>query len=120
MFRSLQNWRYATILCVILYSTLTVIPRDLAIAAEVPCRFKAESETTEVHLLVDGKTLWKGTIEKGQTRMISIPEGAFTVISKMDNPNLKRKEDVRADVHTRQCTEQIALTVPLFSEPQAR
>jgi hypothetical protein len=88
------------------------------VTADVPCRFKAEMETTEIHILSDGKTLWTGSIEKLQTKTISIAEGPFTVISKVYNPNLKNKEDIRTDSHTRLCRDQTALTVPLFSEPK--
>lgn len=83
-------------------------------AADVQCRFKAESETTEIHIIKDGKTHWAGSIEKSETKAISIPEGPFTVISKVYNPNLKNKEDVRSDSHTRLCLEQ-TLIVPLFA-----
>ena len=89
---------------------------DALFAADVPCRFKAETETTEIHIVSDGKTLWTGTIEKLQTKTISIPDGPFMVISKVYNPNLKAKEDIRTDSHTRLCQDQATLTVPLFSE----
>ena len=79
---------------------------------------QGEAETTEIEVLSNGKTQWTGTIDKLQTRTISIPEGPFTVISKVYNPNLKMKEDIRTETHTRQCLEHVALTVPLFSEPQ--
>lgn len=59
-----------------------------------------------------------GTIDKLQTKTISIPEGPFTVISKSYNPNLKMTEDVRTETHTRQCLEHVALAVPLFSKPR--
>ena len=88
---------------------------DSLFAADVQCRFKAESETTEVHIVLGGQTLWAGTIEKLETKSISIPEGPFTVISKVYNPNLKAKEDVRSDSHTRMCRDQ-TLIVPLFYE----
>jgi hypothetical protein len=91
---------------------------DVLLAAEVPCRFKAESETTEIQILSNGKTQWTGTVDKLQTKTISIPEGPFTVISKVYNQNLKVKEDVRTETHTRQCLEHVVLSVPLFSEPQ--
>jgi putative phosphoribosyl transferase len=116
-----RRWTYATsVLWIILYSGLGMVVGPPALAADMPCRFKAESETTEIHVLVNGKTQWAGTIEKHQTRTISIPEGAFTVISKIYNPNLRMKEDVRTDAHTRQCRDQAALNVPLFPEPQER
>jgi len=51
----------------------------------------------------NGKTLWTGSIEKLQTKTISIPEGPFTVISKVYNANLKNNEDIGTDSHTRLC-----------------
>jgi len=87
-----------------------------SMAADAACRFKAGSEATEIHVLVNGNMLWKGVIEKQETRTLSVPEGSFTVISKLYNPNLKRKEDVRAEIHTRQCRNDVALNVPLFPE----
>jgi hypothetical protein len=77
-------------------------------------------ETTEIHVLVDGKTLWAGSIEKTQTKTIPVPEGAFTVISKVYNQNLKAQEDVRAEAHTRQCRNDAALAVPLFQDSNER
>lgn len=102
----------------ILLSGLVIGFCDPALASDVQCRFKAPSETTEIHVLVNGKTQWTGTIEKNQTRTTSVPEGAFTVVSKIYNPNLKMKEDVRTDAHTRQCSEE--LSVPLFPEVKER
>jgi hypothetical protein len=87
-----------------------------SMAADAACRFTAGSEATEIHLLVGGNMLWKGVIEKQETRTFSVPEGSFTVISKLYNPNLKRKEDVRAEMHTRQCRDDVALNVPLFPD----
>jgi len=89
---------------------------DVLFAADVPCRFKAESETTEIQILSNGNTLWTGTIDKLQMKTIYIHEGPITVISKIYNQNLKMKEDVRTETHTRQCLEHVALSVPLFSE----
>lgn len=66
----------------------------MLLAGDVPCNFKA-TETTEAHVLADGKTLWAGPIEKTQTKTVPVPEGPFTVISKV------YKEDVRAQMHTR-------------------
>ena len=67
-------------------------------------------------MLANGAILWAGSIEKLQTKTVSVPEGPFTVISKIYNENLKRKEDVRAEMHTRQCRDNAPLTVPLFPE----
>ena len=89
----------------------------MVLAAEVPCKFTA-METIEIHVLADGKMLWAGTIEKAQTNTVSVPEGPFTVISKVYNQNLKTKEDVRAEAHTRLCRNGDALRVPLFQDSQ--
>jgi hypothetical protein len=91
-----------------------------SMAADAACRFKAGSEATEIHVLVNGNMLWKGVVEKQETRTLSVPEGSFTVISKLYNPNLKRKEDVRAEMHTRQCRNDVPFNVPLFPEDSAR
>ena len=104
------------VVCVIL---VVVGFSSTVLAADVQCRFKAESEATEIHVIRDGQTQWAGSIEKSETKTISIPEGPFTLISKMYNPNLKRKEDVRAELHTRLCEKQ-TLTVPLFPESKER
>lgn len=121
MLRISQVWKSSTLIHLLVFS-LTVSGIlgvcEALFAADVACRFKAEMETTEIHILSDGKTLWTGSIEKLQTKTISIPEGPFTVISKVYNPNLKNKEDIRTDSHTRLCRDQTALTVPLFSEPK--
>jgi len=98
---------------------LGTVSSEPVLAGEVPCNFRA-TETTEVHVLADGKTLWAGSIEKTQTKTVSVPEGPFTVISKIYNQNLKAKEDVRVEVHTRQCRGGAALGVPLFQDTQAR
>jgi hypothetical protein len=87
-----------------------------AFADEVSCRFKAETDRAELTIVWDGKTGWSGTIERGDSQTVSIREGPFTVLSKVYNPNLKTKEDVRTQAHTRMCREQTALSVPLFPE----
>jgi hypothetical protein len=115
MLNKSQVWKtFAVSLLVFLVTAVST-----TLAADVQCRFKAESETTEVHIMKDGKTQWAGSIEKLETKVIPIPEGPFTVISRVYNPNLKNKEDVRSDSHTRLCREQ-TLTVPLFSESKDR
>ena len=98
---------------------LGTVYSEPVLAGEVPCDFRA-TETTEVHVLADGKTLWAGSIEKAQTKTVTVPEGPFTVISKIYNQNLKAKEDVRAEAHTRQCRSGAALGVPLFQDTQER
>jgi len=87
-----------------------------AVAADVPCRFKAETERTEVTIVANGKTWWKGTLDKQETKTVAIPDGPFTVLSRVYNPNLQTHGDVRAEAHTRMCREQVALSVPLFSD----
>jgi hypothetical protein len=110
-----QVWRGSYLFFIALTLANIIVVCDVLLAADVACQFKAESETTEIEVLSNGKTQWTGTIEKLQSKTISIPEGPFTVISKIYNQNLKMKEDVRAETHTRQCLDN-ALSVPLFSE----
>jgi len=114
-----RKWVSASlVLCIVLWSLVGTLP-EIAFAVDVACRFKA-TETTEIHVLADGKTLWAGSIEMQQTKTVSVPEGPFTVISKVYNQNLKAKEDVRAEAHTRQCRDAAALDVPLFQDPKER
>jgi hypothetical protein len=116
MSRLSKEWTLSVLLCTI----FGILVWKTAFAADVPCRFKAQNETTEIQVLSNGKTHWTGSIEKLQTKTISIPEGPFTVISKIYNQNLKMKEDVRTDAHTQQCLEKVELMVPLFSDPKGR
>jgi len=88
---------------------------DLASSADVSCRFKSNAESVDTKIIVGGKEYWHALIEKGETKQLIIPEGPFTVVSKVYNPNLKTQEDVRTNAHTRLCMEQAALSVPLFS-----
>lgn len=85
---------------------------------EVPCRLEAKTDRTEVDILSNGQTHWSGAIERHETKTILIPEGTFTVVSKIYNPNLKTEEDIRADAHTSMCRRQVALSVPLFAPPE--
>lgn len=87
-----------------------------ALAEDVACRFKADTDRTDVTIVAKGEPRWSGTIEKNETRTISIPEGPFTIHSKVYNPNLNTQGDVRTDAHTKMCREQVALSVPLFPE----
>lgn len=87
-----------------------------AFSADIPCRFKANSESVEVQIVVGGKEYWHGTIQRDGTQHVSIPEGPFTLVSKMYNPNLRTYEDVRTETHTRVCLERPALSVPLFDD----
>jgi hypothetical protein len=104
-------------LCLGFFSVLAAIGPLSALASEVSCQFKAATDTTEIQVVANGKTLWTGAIEKSQTKTVSIPEGPFTVISKVYNENLKTKGDVRAESHTRQCRENSVVNVPLFEDP---
>jgi hypothetical protein len=115
MLRTSQVWQSSPLRLLVFFLGATIGLCDTLFAADVQCRFKAASETTEIHIVLAGKTLWAGTIEKLDTKVISIPEGPFTVISKVDNPNLKAKGDVRSDTHTQICRDQ-TLIVPLFYE----
>jgi hypothetical protein len=100
----------------LLVSVPTMALPEISVAGDVACQFRAATETTEIHVVANGKTLWTGPIEKLQTKTISIPEGPFTVISKVYNENLKTTEDVRTETHTRQCRGNAALAVPLFQD----
>jgi hypothetical protein len=109
--------RASLFLCVGLSSVLAGTQPEPALASEVSCQFKAATDTTEIQVVANGKTLWTGPIEKSQTKTVSIPEGPFTVISKVYNENLKTKGDVRAESHTRQCRDNAVVNVPLFEDP---
>jgi hypothetical protein len=87
-----------------------------ALSAGVDCRFKADTDPVEVQVLLGGKEYWHEKIQKGETKTVTIPEGSFTVISKVYNPNLKTMEDVRTESHTRLCTQRAVLSVPLFTQ----
>ena len=101
--------------CIPVVSLVAIALPEIARAGDVPCQFRAGADTTEIHVVTNGETLWTGSIEKLQTKTISIPEGPFTVISKVYNENLKATEDVRTETHTRQCRGAV-LTVPLFQD----
>ena len=103
------------VLGIVLSSLLGTLP-EIAFAGDVACQFKA-METTEIHVLADGKTLWAGSIETQQTKTVSVPEGPFTVISKVYNQNLNAKEDIRAEAHTRH-VETLRRSMSRFSRPQ--
>lgn len=102
--------------CSVLLSLGVAALPEIALASDVPCRFRATTDTTEIHVVANGKTLWTGPVEKLQTKIVSIPEGPFTVISKVYNENLKTTEDIRTDTHTRQCRDNTVLSVPLFQD----
>jgi hypothetical protein len=85
-----------------------------AYAGELPCQFKSE-ERVDMTIMAGEKTIWSGTLEKAQTKTVTIPSGAFTVISQVFNPNLERKDDVRGTSHTNLCKDNKVIAVPLFS-----
>jgi hypothetical protein len=109
--------RASFVWCLGLCSVLAGAASQPAFASDVACQFKAVTDTTEIQVVANGKTVWTGPIEKSQTKTVSIPEGPFTVISKVYNENLKTKGDVRAESHTRQCRENAVVNVPLFEDP---
>ena len=112
-----QSYRVAHLSLLVIAAVLGLSTPLLA--ADVKCQFKAESEATEVHVIKDGQTQWAGSIKKGETKTLSIPEGPFTLISKIYNPNLKTTEDVRAVITTRLCVKQ-TLLVPFFPDSTQR
>ena len=97
--------------CMTLMSVLWSLP---AFSADVACRFKTDTDPVEVQVFLGGKEHWRDKIQKGEIRTVSIPEGSFTIISKVYNPNLKTTEDIRAESHTRLCRQQ-AFSVPHFT-----
>ena len=99
-------------------STVAIGMTNSAFSSDVSCRFKSNAESVDTKIIVNGKEYWHATIQKGETKQLTIPEGSFTVVSKVYNPNLKAQEEVRTDAHTRLCTDQVVL-VPLFS-PEAK
>ena len=100
-------------------STAAITLIDSSSSADVSCQFKSDAESVDTKVIVNGKEYWHAMIQKGETKKLVIPEGPFTVVSKVYNPNLKAHEDIRTEAHTRLCTEQVALPVPLFSpEPK--
>ena len=86
-----------------------------ALEADIPCVFKAEGEQVDMKILIGKKTIWIGTLTRAETKTVHIPEGEFTVMSQVYNPNLNRKEEVLATSHTNRCKEKQPLPVPLFS-----
>ena len=120
MLTAFPAWNPSAAIRLLISVVLAVVGiTNTVLAADVQCRLKAETESTEVHVLQEGETKWAGSIEKQDTKTISLPEGPFTIISKVYNPNLKRKEDIRAEVHTQLCRKQ-TLTVPLFAETKGQ
>ncbi|MER3423422.1 MAG: hypothetical protein C4293_09525 [Nitrospiraceae bacterium] len=86
-----------------------------ALAADVLCTFKAEDDQVDVAILIGETTIWSGTLMQNGTKTLTIPQGAFTVMSQIYNPNLNRKEEIRSTSHTNMCKENQALPLPLFS-----
>ncbi len=94
---------------------ILVIGVQAAGAADVPCRFSADSETVDMTVMIAGKEHWHETMKKGESKTVQIPEGPFTVVSKVDNPNLKTKGDIHTDTHTLMCGQNTTISVPLFA-----
>lgn len=94
----------------------TLISESNATAADIPCRFKSLAEPVKISVLSNGTSIWTGMIDKDHPQSVDIPEGPFTVISQVFNPNLQTTGDIRAEAHTRMCQEKGALSVPLFVE----
>ncbi len=76
--------------CMTLMSVLWSLP---AFSADLACRFKTDTDPVEVQVFLGGKEHWRDKIQKGEIRTVSIPEGSFTIISKVYNPNLKTTEE---------------------------
>ena len=92
----------------------TFITENISIAADITCRFKSPTEPVEISVLSNGSPIWNGKIDKDNPKSVDIPEGPFTVISKVYNANLKTTGEIRAEAHTRMCQKQGSLSVPLF------
>lgn len=87
-------------------------------AADVPCLFKSEGERVELTILVDEKVIGSETLARAETTTIAVPEGPFTVLSKVYNPNLETMGDIRAVSHTKACKPAQPISVPLFPSDQ--
>jgi hypothetical protein len=85
-----------------------------AYANEVSCQFKGQ-EQVDMTIMAGEITIWSGTLRKAETKTVTIPEGAFIVMSKVFNPNLERKGDIRGTSHTNLCKANHVIAVPLFS-----
>jgi hypothetical protein len=103
-------------LAVILAAATSV---STALAADVPCQFQAQ-DRVEAKISVGDTVIWSGTLTKAEIKTIDIPEGAFTVLAEVPNPNLKTKETVRSSSHTDSCKGDRPLLVPLFSDQRQR
>ncbi|MBX3302180.1 MAG: hypothetical protein KF693_08185 [Nitrospira sp.] len=105
----------ATRLSVVMMSII-VFMMEPAFSADIPCHFKAISESVDIRIVVGGKEYWHATIQKDETQHVAIPEGPFILLSKVYNSNFRTYEDVRTETHTRVCLERTALSVPLFDD----
>ncbi len=103
--------RYGAAVCALLSA-----PAFPVLAEDVACRFKADTDRTEVTIVYKGEPRWRGTLDKNQVQTVPIPEGPFTVHSKVFNPNLQTQGAVRTDAHTKMCRDDVALSVPLFPD----
>ncbi len=108
--RHQMRFRSVILMSVILWMATPAFSAD----TPIPCRFKANSESVDIQIVVGGKEYWRGTIQKDATQPVAIPAGPFIVLSKVYNPNLRTDEVVRSETHTRVCLERTALSVPLF------
>ncbi|HJU06766.1 MAG TPA: hypothetical protein VJ692_16575 [Nitrospiraceae bacterium] len=95
---------------------MTVLTATTTGAAEITCSFKAQGETVELRIVADQQELWSGRLHKDERQTIRVPQGDFTVESRVYNPNLKTKETIVAHVHTKSCQSDRPMAVPLFPE----
>jgi hypothetical protein len=106
--------------CLISYGSAGILAAaasvSAALAADVPCRFKAQADEVEFKISVADKVIWSGTLTKAEMKTVNIPEGAFTVLAEVPNPNLKTKETVRSSSHTDSCKENRPLLIPFFPD----
>jgi hypothetical protein len=80
MLRTPQVWKSSPLrLFVFFLLTGATIGRcDTLFAADVQCPFKAESEATEIHIVLAGRTLWAVTI--GQLVFLPGEEAALSLL----------------------------------------
>jgi hypothetical protein len=80
MLSTSQVWKSfpQRLLVVFLLTGATLGLCDTLFAADVQCPFKAESEATEIHIVLAGRTLWAGTI--GQLVFLPGEEAALSLL----------------------------------------
>jgi hypothetical protein len=98
-------------------SLMLMTSGQLEAAPDVTCRLKSDAESVDVKIVVGKKEIWHARIPKDETKEVRIPDGPFTVISKVYNPNLQTQEDIRSEAHTQLCDGQAVLPVPFFGKP---